>query len=122
MGAHNYIYLGRERGKRVIHKVGQTTQTCWARCKNSDYLIGVGVDIVIPAGREYWYTLNEIEQEMLTYFRNRFAIEHGLEYFRTKGYYWEDTKDIFLAKLESILKRRGLKYTIYEGWVEPYTY
>ncbi len=123
MGVHNYIYLGRERGKRVVHKVGQTTQTCWARCKNSDYLIGVGVDIIFPLGTRFPESkLNLIEWEMLNYFSNLFNIEHGREYFRTKGYYWEDTKKLFLDKLISILDREGFKYTIYEGWVEPFSY
>lgn len=121
MATHNYIYLGRERGKRVVHKVGQTTQTCWARCKNSDYLIGVGIDIIFPIGAK-WYELDFIENEIIWFFQEQFPLEHGREYFRTKGHNWEATKKLFLAKMIEILDKKGYAYEIHEGWVAPNTY
>ena len=48
MTNHYYIYLGRKNGKRVIHKVGQTRQTCYARCKNANYKIGCAFEIIMP--------------------------------------------------------------------------
>lgn len=124
MARHSYIYLGRERGKRVVHKVGQTVQTCWARCKNSDYLIGVGIEIDLPGATSVTRSkqLNEIENAIILFFADRFPIEHGNEYFRTSKHPWEMTKELFLAEMVRLLDERGWGYTIHEGWVAPNTY
>ena len=121
---HNYIYLGRERGKRVVHKVGKTTQTCWGRCGSSDYLIGVGIDIQLPGETTMTRRkqLNEIEMAIISFFADRFPIEHGQEYFRTSKHPWEVTKVLFLEEMERLLDERGWNYEIHEGWVAPNTY
>lgn len=121
---HHYIYLGRERGKRVVHKVGQTKQTCWARCKSSDYLIGVGIEILTPGETSNTRSkqLNEAERAIIAYFAERFPIEHGCEYFRTKKHNWEMVKAMFIAEMVRFLNEKGWKYEIHEGWVAPNTY
>ena len=121
---HYYIYLGRERGKRVVHKVGQTRQTCWARCAHADYLIGVGIDIHVP-GKTFDLKrkqLNEAERIIIDYFTHRFPIEHGNEYFRTKKHNWEVIKKMFLEEMLRFLNEKGWGYEIHEGWVAPNTY
>ena len=126
MANHYFIYLGRERGKRVVHKVGQTTQTCYARCKNADYLIGCGFEIIMP--NDYIATrkkkiLNEIEQCIISYFVDNFKLEHGNEYFRTTKLKWEQIKPIFINEMKFILNDVfELEYVIHEGWVTPNSY
>ena len=118
---HSFIYLGKERGKRVIYKVGQTKQTCYARCKCSDYLIGMGIEIKLSPSTLN-KELNSIEREILKVFSDKFPIEHGNEYFRMKKYDWDMSKDFFLIEMLVILRNRGLNYTIYDEWVKPNTY
>ena len=126
MANHYFIYLGRERGKRVVHKVGQTTQTCYARCKSADYLIGCGFEIIMP--NDYIATrkkkiLNEIEQCIISYFADNFKLEHGNEYFRTTKLKWEQVKPIFINEMKFILNNVfELEYVIHEGWVTPNSY
>lgn len=126
MANHYFIYLGRERGKRVVHKVGQTTQTCYARCKSADYLIGCGFEIIMP--NDYIATrkkkiLNEIEQCIISYFADNFKLEHGNEYFRTTKLKWEQVKPIFINEMKFILNDVfELEYVIHEGWVTPNSY
>lgn len=126
MAGHYHIYLGRERGKRVIHKVGQTTQTCYARCKSADYIIGCSFEIIMP--NDYLATkkkkiLNEIEQCIISYFSDNFKLEHGNEYFRTTKKKWEDVKPIFMEEMKFILTDvYELNYVFHEGWVAPNTY
>lgn len=126
MANHYFIYLGRERGKRVIHKVGQTTQTCYARCKSADYLIGCGFEIIMP--NDYIATrkkkiLNEIEQCIISYFADNFKLEHGNEYFRTTKLKWEQVKPMFINEMKFILNDVfELDYVIHEGWVTPNSY
>lgn len=124
MAKHSFIYLGRERGKRVVHKVGQTTQTCWARCKSSDYLIGVGIEINLPGETSLTRSkqLNEAEAVIINYFAERFPVEHGCEYFRTKKHNWDKVKAIFIAEMVRFLDEKGWGYEIHEGWVAPNTY
>lgn len=124
MAKHSFIYLGRERGKRVVHKVGQTSQTCWARCAHSDYLIGVGIEIDLPGDTSYTRSkqLNEAERAIIAYFAERFPIEHGNEYFRTKKHNWEVIKAMFIAEMVRFLNEKGWGYEIHEGWVAPNTY
>ena len=121
---HHYIYLGRERGKRVVHKVGQTKQTCWARCAHADYLIGVGIEIFCPGYTSNTRSkqLNEAERSMINYFAERFPVEHGNEYFRTKKHNWEMIKQMFIAEMVRFLDEKGWRYEIHEGWVAPNTY
>lgn len=124
MAKHSFIYLGRERGKRVVHKVGQTSQTCWARCKSSDYLIGVGIEINLPGDTSLTRSkqLNEAERAIIEYFAERFPIEHGCEYFRTKKHNWEMVKAMFITEMVRFLDEKGWGYEIHEGWVAPNTY
>ena len=122
MANHYFIYLGTERGKRVVHKVGQTTQTCWARCRNADYLIGVGIDINFYNHHNKYKALSEVENMIVNYFNSMFPIEHGNEYFRCKKHKWEQIKPIFLNKMIEYLENKGYGYTIHEGWVAPNTY
>ncbi len=121
---HHYIYLGRERGKRVVHKVGQTKQTCWARCAHADYLIGVGIEIFCPGDTSNTRSkqLNEAERSIINYFADRFPVEHGNEYFRTKKHNWEKIKQMFIAEMVRFLDEKGWGYEIHEGWVAPNTY
>lgn len=121
---HYFIYLGQERGKRVVHKVGQTMQTCYARCKNADYRIGVGIDIAVPGitYRAKKDQLNEAEDFIVGYFASRWKIEHGQEYFRTPKYNWEKIRIEFLAAMMVFLEEKGWDYEIHEGWVEKGTY
>lgn len=121
---HHYIYLGRERGKRVVHKVGQTKQTCWARCAHADYLIGVGIEIFCPGDTSNTRSkqLNEAERSIINYFAERFPVEHGNEYFRTKKHNWEKIKQMFIAEMVRFLDEKGWGYEIHEGWVAPNTY
>lgn len=115
--AHSFIYLGKERGKRVIYKVGLTTQTCYARCKNDNYQIGIGIEIDLAN-----QSLRSIEKEILEVFAENHRIEHGNEYFHMKKHNWEMAKDFFLEEMRLILRKRGLNYTIHEGWVTPNSY
>ena len=119
MAHQYYIYLGRERGKRVIHKVGKTTQGCWNRCKNSDYLIGLGIEILLPGETRTARNkqLSEIETKMIQCFTEKFTVEHGCEYFRTTNHKWNTVKEIFLAEIEEILNLKGWEYIIHDGWV-----
>lgn len=121
---HHFIYLGRERGKRVVHKVGKTQQTCWERCRSSDYLIGVGIEILTlgATSRIRSKQLNEAEKTIINYFADRFPIEHGNEYFRTKKHNWEMVKAMFIAEMVRFFDEKGWEYEIHEGWVAPNTY
>lgn len=123
--AHYHIYLGRERGKRTIHKVGQTTQTCWARCRSSDYLIGMSYELIFPEGMiasEKKKCLNEAERFIIENFGNKFSVVHGHEYFRTSKKHWEEVKKIFITEMTGFLTWKGWGYEIHEGWVAPNTY
>ena len=123
MTNHYYIYLGRENGKRVIHKVGKTRQTCYARCKNADYKIGCAFELDTDMGeRLNKLALDAIENEILYIFKQHYKIEHGREYFRTPKTYWEDIKPFFIEEMKKILDRWHMEYTYYEGWVAPNTY
>lgn len=121
MSTTSFIYLGRERGKRVVHKVGQTTRSCWERCRVADYLIGVGVEIELPGETSTTRRkqLNGIEKDITLFFAQRFPREHGNEYFRTSKHPWEVTKVLFLEEMERLLEERGWNYKIHEGWVSP---
>jgi hypothetical protein len=126
MTNHYYIYLGRENGKRVIHKVGQTRQTCYARCKSADYRIGCAFEIVMPENypvAQKRKTLNEIEQCIIYYFESNFKLEHGREYFRTSKKYWEQVKPMFVEEMKFIIKDVfELDYVYHEGWVTANSY
>lgn len=132
MTNHYYIYLGRENGKRVIHKVGQTRQTCYARCKNADYKIGCAFEIEFKKN-----LTDEVKKDLLTCieniilseFRRVYKIEHGREYFRTTKQNWDIVKPFFKDKMESFfntqskaLKNTIVGYTYHEGWVTPNSY
>jgi hypothetical protein len=119
-----FIYLGRERGKRTVHKVGQSVRPCWKRCANTDYLIGVGINIHFPDALERTRKnhLNETERMIVSFFKERFPVEHGHEYFRTKNFKWEQTKELFLAQMISYLDEMGWEYEIFEGWATEGTY
>lgn len=122
MGKHNFIYLGTERGKRVVHKVGKTTQTCWARCHSADYLIGIGIDIVFPMGEPKAKLLSQTERMIINYFASMFPIEKGNEYFRCSKHKWERIKPLFLNKMIEYLDEQGYVYTIHEGWCTANSY
>jgi hypothetical protein len=132
MTNHYYIYLGRENGKRVIHKVGQTRQTCYERCKNADYKIGCAFEI------EFKKNLTDevkkglltcIENIILGEFRSVYKVEHGREYFRTTKQNWDIVQPFFKEKMENFLdwqvksiNSMVIGYTYHEGWVAPNTY
>jgi hypothetical protein len=123
--AHYHIYLGRERGKRTIHKVGQTTQTCYARCRSSDYLIGMSYELIFPEGMissEKKECLNEAERFIIKNFESKFKVVHGHEYFRTTKKKWEETRQIFITEMTAFLTEKGWEYEVHEGWVAPNTY
>lgn len=115
---HHYIYLGQERGKRRVYKVGQTRQTCHARCKSADFHIGMAFELNIDSVE----TLKSVEDEILLHFRDTYSIEHGLEYFRLPKLNWEATKQFFERTMIEILTERGITYTIKSGWTQPYSY
>lgn len=115
---HNYIYLGQERGKRRVYKVGMTQQTCHARCRKADFRIGIAFEISgISAD-----TLKIIENEVLLHFRDEYSIEHGLEYFRMPKHNWEQSSAYFTTVVTEVLTEKNLQYEIKRGWVEPYSY
>lgn len=131
MTNHYYIYLGRENGKRVIHKVGQTRQTCYARCKNADYKIGCAFEIVFKnkvSEESKKSTLTVLENIILSKFREHYKVEHGREYFRTPKQNWDTVKVFFEEEMKDIFTKitwnsstiKG--YTYHEGWVAPNTY
>jgi hypothetical protein len=123
--AHYHIYLGRERGKRTIHKVGQTTQTCYARCRSSDYLIGMSYELIFPEGMiasEKKKCLNEAERFIIENFGNKFKVVHGHEYFRTTKKQWDEIRKIFITEMTGFLAWKGWAYEVHEGWVAPNTY
>lgn len=125
MANQYFIYLGRERGKRVIHKVGQTTRSCYSRCKSADYIIGCGFEIVMPNNyieTKKKKTLNAVEECIINYFTENFKVEHGREYFHTTKMKWEQIKPFFIEEMKSILDMFELDYIIHEGWVAPNTY
>ena len=66
--------------------------------------------------------LNEAERMIIDYFTDRFPIEHGNEYFRTKKHNWEMIKVMFLEEMVRFLTEKGWGYEIHEGWVAPNTY
>lgn len=119
-----FIYLGQERGKRVVHKVGQTIRPCWKRCENADYRIGVGIQIMVPGttDRIRKNQLNEAEDFIVEYFASRWKIEHGKEYFRTPNYNWEKIRIEFLAAMMVFLEEKGWEYVVHEGWATRDTY
>ena len=122
---HYHIYLGRERGKYTIHKVGQTTQTCWARCHSADYLIGLSYEIFFPEEMPYYTRqkfLNEAEKFIIKSFGDRFNVVHGNEYFRTTKKYWPEVREIFIAEMDGYFADKGWDYKVHEGWVAPNTY
>lgn len=122
MARHNFIYLGTMRGKRVVHKVGKTTRTCWARCRDADYLIGIGIDIIFPIGKPQDKLLNKTEKMIVDYFASMFPIEKGNEYFRCSKHKWEKIKPLFLNKMIEYLEKTGCAYTIHEGWCSANSY
>ena len=119
-----FIYLGQERGKRVVHKVGQTIRPCWKRCENADYRIGVGIQIMVPGAtdRIRKNQLNEAEDFIVGYFASKWKIEHGKEYFRTPKYNWEKIRIEFLAAMMVFLEEKGWDYVVHEGWATRDTY
>lgn len=127
MAEHYFIYLGKEKGKRVVYKTGQTVRDCYARCKNADYQIGIAIDIDLNSCEfaQDWhrkYRLDVIEQSIVHYFAERFPVEHGREYFRLKKHNWEMAKELWLAEMVNILEKYNLNYTIYDGWVSKENY
>jgi hypothetical protein len=123
---HYYIYLGKELGKRVVFKTGQTVRDCYLRCKNADYLIGIAIEIDMSPWEDNWSSrklrLNIVEQDILRVFANRFVVEHGKEYFRAKKYNWEMIKEFWLNEMIAILERKNLNYIIHDGWVSKENY
>ena len=132
MANHYFIYLGRENGKRTVHKVGQTTRTCYARCKSADYKIGCAFEIEFKENLTDEVKkglLNCIETIILSEFRRVYKIEHGREYFRTTKQNWDVVKPFFKEKMENLFNTQGrvlqstiVGYTYHEGWVAPNTY
>lgn len=130
MANHYFIYLGRENGKRTIHKVGQTTRTCYARCKSSDYKIGCAFDIqfnklVDDVCKKA--LLNTIEQVIINDFKKKYHRAHGREYFRTPKKSWEDVKKEFIEcvnqEAQSWIRSNAITEIVYyEGWVTSNTY
>ena len=119
------IYLGRERGKRVVHKVGQAKKGCWQRCKNADYLIGMSFELFFPNEslvKTKYKNLNEAEKFIIGVFEQKFTIEHGKEYFRTTKMKWPQVRELFIAEMTQFLNEKGWQYEIHEGWVAPNTY
>lgn len=132
MTNHYYIYLGRENGKRVIHKVGQTRQTCYARCKNADYKIGCAFEIEFDkkvSDEMKRSLLTCVENIILSEFHSVYKIAHGREYFRTTKQNWDIVQPFFKEKMEDFLNWQVksfnsviVGYTYHEGWVAPNTY
>ena len=131
MTNHYYIYLGRENGKRVIHKVGQTRQTCYARCKNADYKIGCAFDIIFSdemTDKEKRELLTFVENIIITRFKEKYKIEHGREYFRTTKQNWNTVKTYFEETTRNLLdggvmvNKAIVGYTYHEGWVTANSY
>lgn len=119
--AHNFIYLGKEKGTRTVFKVGMTTQTCYARCKNSDYKIGCAFEILsdIPIRQ-----LLDIEDTIIKIFDDKFSVAHGREYFKVpqKEGNWDSIKILFCKEMKKILTENDYIFKYEEGWVKPRTY
>lgn len=118
----NYVYLGKglEEG---VYKIGMTKQTCWSRCHNSDYRIGIAFSVV-PKDSSFLtrnHTLHTLEQGLIKMFKELFPIAHGKEYFKINAS-WDTVKELFSLKITSMIEDMGLEYRIYDDWCAPYTY
>lgn len=120
---HSFIYLGLSKENKNIIKVGQTQQTCWARCKYADYRIGLAFEIFTSDGKRCIDNnlLTQIEKEILQVFREQFLTVKGREYFKISED-WEDIKWFFAEELQKILNYKHVTFEMFYKWVEPYTY
>lgn len=120
---HSFIYLGLSKENKNIVKVGQTQQTCWARCKYADYRIGLAFEIFTPDGKRCIDNnlLTQIEKEILQVFREQFLTVKDREYFKISED-WEDIKWFFAEELQKILNYKHVTFEMFYKWVEPYTY
>lgn len=75
---HNFIYLGFTDDDDDVIKVGMTQQTCYARCKNTDFTIYMAIEIMEKCSR---MDLKVIEAKVLRYYTKNYSIAKGEEYF-----------------------------------------
>lgn len=120
---HSFIYLGLSKENKNIIKVGQTQQTCWARCKYADYRIGLAFEIFNADGKNHIDNnlLTQIEKEILQVFREQFLTVKGREYFKISED-WEDIKWFFAGEMQKILNYKHVTFEMFYKWVEPHTY
>ena len=78
---HAYLYLGFTDDETMI-KIGQTTQTCWSRCKKSDYTIYTAIDLSNYNIRNCFFKLDYFENLMVHYYHREYSLAKGSEYFK----------------------------------------
>lgn len=137
------VYIGEADHNARELKIGYTEQTCWARCKKSDYTIFAAIELPITSAetlfvesyvRLAFNAMTEIKQQIRTdYFllQDSFplrvpsgAIEEDLMMW---GYWW--LRQFVEEAVEIINRKRAFSQTdpvpclyYHLGYVSPYTY
>jgi hypothetical protein len=110
---YSYLYLGFLDDDSSVIKIGRTSQTCKARCKNADYTIYYGIrlfkqikniDKTICCEELSIPTLNSLEQLILSYYRQNYKLNKGFEYFNNKDKDFNFLKKEFEEIVNKVLK------------------
>lgn len=122
------LYMGylRDENKTVV-KVGQTTKTCWSRCKNADYHICQAIMPIMGYGDMPRGLCDFLEAAMLFEYRNRYEPYKGCEYFEITNkseadieMEWKVIMCEIIEKYAPMIDKRN--WVWYEGAVYPYSY
>ena len=137
------IYIGEADCNARELKIGFTEQTCWARCKKSDYTIFAAIELPITSAetlfvesyvRLAFNAMTEIKQQIRT---DYFLLEDDFPLYIPNGtveddlmgwgYWW--LKQFVEEAVEIINKKRAFSQTepipflrYHLGYVAPYTY
>ena len=119
---NNKLYFGTLNKDKSIIKVGITSQTCWARCKNADYRICRAIRF---PNLEY-YEVKALECLMINEYRKIKKIYKGEEYFYSGLTSLKDNIEEWYSIIEKVMNVFNLKEYDYQicgtKYVTPHSY
>ena len=125
------LYMGyyyEESKKTKVIKIGQTTQTCWQRCKKEDYHICQACELMYYPNIDVPKGLSDfLEAAIIFEYRNKYPTYKGNEYFdlSDKSEYqiekeWRDIVESIIKKYATTIDSQAWFWR--HGFVGPYTY
>lgn len=124
------LYMGylKQNTKYTVIKIGQTTKTCWSRCKNEDYHICQAVQLLYHHNTNIPKGLSDfLEAAMLFEYRNKYPAFKGNEYFYIENKSKEEIEKEWYNIINTLIKQycstiNNNDWLFHTGAVEPYTY